>query len=76
MQTNKDLLLENYNYDIPQELIAQVPAEKRSSSKLIILNREKQTITHKNFFDIVNILSENDCLVINTTKVVPARLYG
>ena len=76
MQTNKDLLLSNYNYDIPQELIAQVPAEKRSSSKLIILNRKKQTITHKNFFDIVNILGKNDCLVINTTKVVPARLYG
>lgn len=76
MQPNKDLLLSNYNYDIPQELIAQVPAEKRSNSKLIILNRKNKTVTHKNFFDIVNILSENDCLVINTTKVVPARLYG
>ena len=76
MQQNKDLLLSNYNYDIPQELIAQVPAEKRSSSKLIILNRKDKTIQHKNFFDITNILTENDCLVINTTKVVPARLYG
>ena len=76
MQQNKDLLLSNYNYDIPQELIAQVPAEKRSSSKLIILNRKDKTIQHKNFFDIINILTENDCLVINTTKVVPARLYG
>ncbi len=77
MQNNTDdLKLENYNYDIPQELIAQVPVENRSDSKLIILNRKDKTIQHKNFFDIVNILNENDCLVINTTKVVPARLYG
>lgn len=76
MQQNKDLLLSNYNYDIPQELIAQVPVEKRSDSKLIILNRKDKTIKHKNFFDIVDILTENDCLIINTTKVVPARLYG
>ena len=73
---NDDLILENYNYDIPQELIAQVPVANRSDSKLIILNRKDKTIQHKNFFDIVNILNENDCLVINTTKVVPARLYG
>ncbi|MBR3627895.1 MAG: tRNA preQ1(34) S-adenosylmethionine ribosyltransferase-isomerase QueA [Elusimicrobia bacterium] len=76
MQNNNDLILENYNYDIPQELIAQVPIENRSDSKLIILNKKDKTIKHKNFFDIVNILNENDCLVINTTKVVPARLYG
>ena len=76
MSINKDLELSNYNYEIPQELIAQVPIEKRSNSKLIILNRRDKSIQHKNFFDIVNILNENDCLVINTTKVVPARLYG
>lgn len=76
MTTNKDLELSNYNYEIPQDLIAQVPIENRSDSKLIILNRKDKTIQHKNFFDIVNILNENDCLVINTTKVVPARLYG
>ena len=70
------MLLSNYNYEIPQELIAQTPAPKRSDSKLIILNRKDKTIKHKNFFDITNILTENDCLVINTTKVVPARLYG
>ena len=73
---NNDLMLQNYNYDIPQELIAQVPIENRSDSKLIILNRKDKSVQHKNFFDIVNILNENDCLVINTTKVVPARLYG
>ncbi|MCR4662483.1 MAG: tRNA preQ1(34) S-adenosylmethionine ribosyltransferase-isomerase QueA [Endomicrobiaceae bacterium] len=73
---NDDLILENYNYEIPQELIAQVPVNNRSDSKLIILNRKDQTIKHQKFFNIVNILNENDCLVINTTKVVPARLYG
>ena len=73
---NDDLLLKNYNYEIPQDLIAQVPIENRSDSRLIILDRKTKTIQHKNFFDIVNILSKNDCLVINTTKVVPARLYG
>ena len=71
-----DLLLSNYNYDIPEELIAQTPAEKRSDSKLIILNRQNKTVEHKKFFNIVELLGENDCLVINTTKVVPARLYG
>lgn len=74
--TDDDLLLSNYNYDISQELIAQVPIKNRCDSKLIILNRKDKTIKHKNFFDITEILNENDCLVINTTKVIPARLYG
>ena len=73
---NNDNSLQNYNYDIPEELIAQTPAEKRENSKLIVLNRKEQTINHHNFSDIVNMLTDNDCLVINTTKVVPARLYG
>lgn len=76
MTITDDLLLSNYNYDIPQELIAQVPVENRSDSKLIILNKKNKTIKHKNFFDIIDILNESDCLVINTTKVIPARLYG
>ena len=73
---NKDTLLSNYNYEIPQELIAQVPAQKRDSSKLIVLNRKTKTIQHYIFSDVVNLLNEGDCLVINTTKVIPARLYG
>jgi len=73
---NKDDLLSNYNYDIPQELIAQKPLDSRSSSNLIVLNRKDKTISHHKFYDIVDMLNENDCLVINTTKVVPARLYG
>ncbi|GAB1401275.1 tRNA preQ1(34) S-adenosylmethionine ribosyltransferase-isomerase QueA [Elusimicrobiota bacterium] len=73
---NNDNLLKNYHYDIPEELVAQIPADKRENSKLIVLNKKEQTISHHNFSDIVNMLSDNDCLVINTTKVVPARLYG
>lgn len=73
---NKDALLSNYNYEIPQELIAQVPAQKRDSSKLIVLNRKTKTIQHYTFSDVVNLLNPGDCLVINTTKVIPARLYG
>lgn len=76
MINDNDFLLSNYNYDIPQELIAQTPVKNRSDSKLIILNRQDKTVKHKNFFDITDILTEKDCLVINTTKVVPARLYG
>lgn len=73
---NKDALLTNYNYEIPQELIAQVPAQKRDSSKLIILNRKDKTVEHHIFSDVVDLLHAGDCLVINTTKVIPARLYG
>lgn len=73
---NNDTLLKNYNYSLPEELIAQIPTEKRENSKLIVLNRKERTINHYNFSDIVTMLNDNDCLVINTTKVVPARLYG
>lgn len=73
---NNDNLLQNYNYYVPNELIAQIPVEKRDNSKLIVLNRKEQTVKHHVFTDIVDMLGNNDCLVINTTKVVPARLYG
>lgn len=66
----------DFNYDLPEELIAQVPIEKRDESRLMVLNKEKQTIEHKTFKDIINYLNEGDCLVINDTKVLPARLYG
>ncbi|MFA7073630.1 MAG: tRNA preQ1(34) S-adenosylmethionine ribosyltransferase-isomerase QueA [Endomicrobiaceae bacterium] len=74
--TNEDNLLSNYDYDIPAELIAQVPAEQRSGSRLIVLDRKKQTVEHRNFSEVADMFDENDCLVVNTTKVVPARLYG
>ena len=65
-----------FNYELPERLIAQVPIEKRDESKLMILNREKQEIEHKTFKDIINYLEPGDCLVRNNTKVLPARLYG
>lgn len=66
----------DFNYELPEELIAQTPIEKRDSSRLMVLNKEKQTIEHKVFSDIIDYLDEGDCLVINNTKVIPARLYG
>ncbi len=66
----------DYDYFLPEELIAQTPLNDRSSSRLMVLNREKKTIEHKHFYDIVDRLSENDVLVINDTKVIPARLIG
>ena len=65
-----------FNYNLPEELIAQTPIKKRDESRLMILNKEKQTIEHKTFKDIIDYLEEGDCLVINETKVLPARLYG
>ena len=66
----------DFHYDLPEELIAQVPISKRDESRLMVLNRKKQTIEHKVFKDIIDYLEEGDCLVINNTKVLPARLYG
>ena len=66
----------DYDYDLPLELIAQTPLENRSESRLMVLNRENKTIEHKHFSDIVDYLSENDVLVLNDTKVIPARLIG
>ena len=65
-----------FNYNLPEELIAQVPLEKRDTSRLMILDREKQTIQHKKFKDIIDYLEPGDCLVRNNTKVIPARIYG
>lgn len=65
-----------FNYELPEELIAQVPLEKRDESRLMVLNREKQTIEHKTFKDIIDFLEPGDCLVRNNTKVIPARIYG
>ncbi len=65
-----------FNYELPEELIAQTPMEKRDKSRLMVLNKEKQTIEHKIFKDIVDYLEPGDVLVRNDTKVIPARLYG
>ena len=68
--------LEEFNYELPEELIAQVPIEKRDESRLMVLNRKEKTIEHKKFKDIIEYLEPGDCLVRNNTKVIPARLYG
>ena len=68
--------ISEFNYELPKELIAQVPLEKRDESRLMVLDREKQTIEHKVFKDIIDYLEPGDCLVRNNTKVLPARLYG
>jgi len=65
-----------FDYELPQELIAQTPLEKRDTSRLLILNRENGNINHGHFPDIKNYIKQGDCLVLNDTKVIPARLYG
>ena len=68
--------LSEFNYYLPEELIAQTPIEKRDESRLMVLDKETGQIEHKTFKDIINYLEPGDCLVRNTTKVIPARLYG
>lgn len=66
----------DFDYNLPEELIAQVPISKRDMSRLMVLDRENKTIKHKVFSDVIDYLNEGDCLVINDTKVIPARIYG
>lgn len=68
--------LSDFYYDLPEELIAQDPLLKRSDSRLMVLNRDNNSIEHKHFSDILDYLNPGDCLVINDTKVLPARLIG
>lgn len=68
--------VKDFYYDLPEELIAQDPLEKRSNSRLMILDKKSGDVTHRHFYDIKEYLRPGDCLVINNTKVIPARLYG
>ena len=68
--------LEEFDYNLPEELIAQVPIQKRDESRLMVIDRENRTIEDKVFKDIIDYLEPGDCLVRNNTKVIPARLYG
>ncbi len=70
------MLLSDYDYNLPEELIAQMPADKRENSRMMVLNRKDRTISHKHFYDIVDLLDSNTLLVMNNTKVLPARLIG
>ena len=66
----------DFNYELPEELIAQHPYDKRDEARLMVLNRRENKYEHKVFKDIIDYLNPGDCLVINNTKVLPARLYG
>ena len=66
----------DFYYDLPEALIAQTPLEKRDTSRLMVLDKKTGQVQHKHFYDIIDYLQEGDCLVINDTKVIPARLYG
>lgn len=68
--------VKDFDFDLPQELIAQDPLLDRSSSRLLVLDKQTGEIKHKHFRDILSYLKEGDCLVINDTKVIPARLFG
>lgn len=68
--------LSEFDYNLPEELIAQIPLQKRDTSRLMVLNRKERTIEDKHFYDILDYLHAGDILVRNNTKVIPARLYG
>lgn len=74
---NKNIYdVNTYDFDLPENLIAQTPLENRTQSKLIVYHKKTNTIEHKHFFDIIDYLSSGDVLVLNNTRVLPARLYG
>ncbi len=70
------MLISEYDYNLPEELIAQLPADKRQNSRMLVLDRASKTIEHKHFYDIVDLIDKDSVLVLNNTKVLPARLYG
>jgi S-adenosylmethionine:tRNA ribosyltransferase-isomerase len=68
--------LSHFNFELPDELLAEYPSENRDESRLMVLNREKQTIEHKQFKDLIDYFDEDDVMILNDTKVFPARLFG
>ncbi len=66
----------DFYYDLPEELIAQTPLERRDSSRLMVLNKDSGEVTHRHFYDIIDYLQPGDCLVLNNSRVLPARLIG
>ena len=66
----------HFYYDLPKELIAQTPIEPRDHSKMMVLSRKNNTIEHKHFYDFIDYLNPGDCLILNNTRVLPARMYG
>ena len=76
MLSNTQLKTSDFDYELPQELIAQTPIEPRDHSRLLVINRSDGTIEHRRFDDIVSLLNPGDVLVLNDSRVLPARLYG
>ena len=68
--------VEDFDYNLPEELIAQTPLEKRDFSRLLVLDKKTGEIEHRHFYDILDYLEKGDTLVLNDTKVLPARLIG
>lgn len=68
--------INDFDYDLPKELIAQTPAEKRDGSRLMVVHRQDGSVEHRHFYDILDYLKPTDCLVLNNSKVLPARIFG
>ena len=66
----------DFDYELPEELIAQTPMEQRDKCRLMVLDREHKTVEHRHFYDILNYVNPGDCLVLNDSRVIPARMYG
>ena len=66
--------ISEFDYELPENLIAQLPADKRENSKMLVLDKNNKTIEHKHFFDITDYIDSDSILVLNNTKVLPARL--
>ena len=75
-KADDQLLVENFNYCLPERLIAQTPVEPRDHSRLMVLDKKTETIHHRNFFDLPEFINSGDVLVFNDSRVISARLYG
>ena len=75
-ETKEFIPVSEFDYKLPEKLIAQTPSEKRENARMMVLDRRAETIEHKHFYDIVDYFDENDVIVLNNTRVIPARLYG
>ena len=70
------MLLDDFDYNLPEELIAQYPSEKRDECRLLVADRKTGNISHRHFYDILEYLNPGDCLVLNDSRVIPARIFG
>ena len=66
----------DFYYNLPEELIAQTPIEPRDNSRMLVMDRKTGNLAHKHFYDIIDFLNEGDCLILNDSRVLPARIYG